>query len=155
MDCVSFSKAFHDNMRSLGLEAPTTLFSSLQTAVGTFTTMLGALKAVGPRATIAELAGATTALEKLGVIGALAASYYVGATLGSLIVATENVKACSDPYKGSAAARYRAVARWIASRGLLVPMDVQVFMQRHPEVLVDIPERRSFAMRARQAGAAQ
>lgn len=117
--------------------------------------MLGALKAVGPRATIAELAGATTALEKLGVIGALAASYYVGATLGSLIVATENVKACSDPYKGSAAARYRAVARWIASRGLLVPMDVQVFMQRHPEVLVDIPERRSFAMRARQAGAAQ
>ncbi|RDU96671.1 hypothetical protein [Trinickia dinghuensis] len=155
MDCVSFSKAFHDNMRSLGLDAPTGLFSSLQTALGTMTTMLGALKALGPDATVKELIGATTALEKLGAVGAMAVSYYVGAALGSMIVATEAVKACSDTYRNSPAARYRAVGRWIASRGLVVPMDIQIFMQRHPEVLTDVPARRSYAMRALQVGAAK
>jgi len=155
VDCVSFSKAFQQNMRALRLDAPTSLFSSLQTAIGTFTTMLGALKALGPTATVGELVGATTTLEKLGAVGAMAASYYVGATLGSLIVATEAVKACGDPYSNSPAARYRAVARWIASRGLVVPMDMQVFLQRHPEVLVDVPNRKSFAMRAMQVGAAK
>lgn len=155
MDCVSFSKAFQDNMHALRLDAPSSLFLSLQTAIGTFTTMLGALKALGPTATVAELVGATTALEKLGAVGAMAASYYVGATLGSLIVATDAVKACGDPYRNSPAARYRAVAQWIASRGLLVPMDIQVFIQRHPEVLTDVPARKSYAMRALQAGAAK
>lgn len=53
-------------MRVLRLDAPTSLFSSLQTAIGTLTTMLGALKALGPDATVAELVGATTTLEKLG-----------------------------------------------------------------------------------------
>lgn len=141
-------------MRALRLDAPTSLFSSLQTAIGTLTTMLGALKALGPDATVAELVGATTTLEKLGG-GAMAASYYVGATLGSLIVATEAVKACDDPYRNSPAGRYRAVPRWVASRGLLVPMDIQFFIQRHPEVLVDAPNRRSYAIRAMQAGAAK
>ena len=65
MDCVSFSKAFQDNMHALRLDAPSSLFSSLQTAIGTFTTMLGALKALGPTATVAELVGATTALKSL------------------------------------------------------------------------------------------
>jgi hypothetical protein len=84
MNCVSFSKAFlHDNMRVLGLDAPTSLFSSLQTALGTMTTMLGALKALGPDATVKELIGATTTLEKLGAVGAMAVSYYVGATLAA------------------------------------------------------------------------
>jgi len=140
-------------MRSLHLEAPTSLFSSLQTALGSFSTMLQALKSLGPRATVAELAGATTALEKLLAVGSVAASYYVGATLGSLIVATEAQKVCGDPFRNSAAARYRAVALWIASRGLVVPMDMQVFIQRHPEVLVHTPARLSYAMRARQVGA--
>ena len=155
MNCVSFSKAFHSNMRSLGLGAPSSLFTSLQTSIGTLTTMLGAFKALGTDATVAEIVGATTTLEKLGAVGAMAASYYIGATLGSLIVATEAVKACSDPYKNSAAARSRAVALWIASRGLIVPMDLQIFMQRHPEVLVDVPGRSSYAMRALQVGAAR
>lgn len=152
MGCVSFSKAFQDNMRALRLDAPTSLFSSLQTAIGTLTTMLGALKALGPNATVAELVGATTTLEKLGAVGAMAASYYVGAALGSLIVATEAVKGCDAPSSDSPAARYRAVARWIASRGLLVPMDIRFFIERHPEVLVDAPNRRSYAIRAMQAG---
>ena len=155
MDCVSFSKAFQDNMRALRLDAPMSLFSSLQTAVGTFTTMLTALKALGPDATVSELVGATTTLEKLGAVGAMAASYYVGATLGSLIVATEAMKGCGDSYRHTPAARYRAVARWVAGRGLVVPMDMQVFIQRHPEVLVDVPNRGSYAMRARQVGAAK
>lgn len=153
MDCVSFSKAFHNNMRSLGLDAPSSLFSSLQTAIGTLTTMLGALKALGPKATVAELIGATTTLEKLGVVGMMSASYYVGATLGSLVVASDAVRACRDPYRNTPFAIHRAVAMWILSRGVIIPTDMDIFIQRHPEVLVDTPLRRSYAMRARQAGA--
>lgn len=66
--------------------------------------MLGALKALGPKATVAELIGATTTLEKLGVVGMMSASYYVGAMIGSLFVASDAVKACRDPYSGTAAA---------------------------------------------------
>jgi hypothetical protein len=33
MNCVNFSKAFHDNMNALGLPAPNSLFSSLTTAL--------------------------------------------------------------------------------------------------------------------------
>lgn len=70
-------------------------------------------------------------------------------------MATDAVKACGDPYRNSPAARYRAVVRWIASRGLVVPMDIQVVIQRHPEILTDAPARRSYGMRALQVGVAK
>lgn len=84
MACANFAKTFQDNMSALGLLAPTTLFGSLQTAVGNLTLILGAFKALGPTATVAEIAGATTTLEKLGAVGAMSASYYIGAVIGVL-----------------------------------------------------------------------
>lgn len=155
MNCVTFSKAFQGNMNALGLPAPNSLFSSLTTALANLSAMLNAFKSVGPTATVAEMIGATVLKERLDVVGVMAASYYVGAVIGSLIVATESAGACKDPYRNTPMARYRAVLRFIASRGVMIPIDIQVFIQRNPEVIADSSLRRSYALRARQNGAKQ
>jgi hypothetical protein len=155
MNCVTFSRAFRDNMSALGLPAPNSLFSSLTTALANLGAMLNAFKSVGPSATVAEMIGATVLKEKLDVIGVMAASYYVGAVIGSVIVATESARACKDPYRNTPIAGYRAALRFIASRGMIIPIDFEIFIQRNPEVIADSPRRKSYALRARQYGAKQ
>ncbi|AJW98557.1 hypothetical protein BM43_2108 [Burkholderia gladioli] len=86
--CVSFSRAFQDNMAGLHLPVPTTLFATLQTSLASTSAALGALKALGPGATVAELIGATTGLELLTVAGSMLGVFYLGAVVGSLMVAT-------------------------------------------------------------------
>lgn len=83
-----FYKYFKENMDSLGLPAPETLFGSVQSTVGTVTTLLGVVDKFGTKLTLAEVVGAGTKLEKLGVVAACSASFYVGAVIGSLAVAT-------------------------------------------------------------------
>lgn len=103
-------------------------------------------------ATVAETFGATFLKEKLDVVGAMATSYYVGAVIGSVIVAADAVAACKDPYHNTGFAKYRALFIWVASRGVLIPVDMQVFIQNNPEVITGGPRRNSYAIRARQYG---
>lgn len=153
VDCVTFSKAFQSNMNALGLPAPYSLFSSLTTALGSVSAMLNAFKSAPPTATVAEVLGATFLKEKLDVVGVLATSYYVGAIIGSIFVAADAQRACKDPYRNTSISQYRALFTWMATRGLLIPLDMQVFIQRHPEVVAGGPMQRSYAIRARQYGA--
>ncbi|PMS32203.1 hypothetical protein C0Z20_26465 [Trinickia symbiotica] len=84
------------------------MFSSMTTALANLSAMLNAFKSVPPNATVAEMLGATTLKEKLDVVGAMAASYYVGAVLGSILVGAQASKACSDPYRSNLTVqRYR------------------------------------------------
>lgn len=83
-----FQGYFKENMEALGLPAPDSLFGSVQSAVTTVTVLLASIDKFGQRATIAELIGAGTRLEKLGMIGTLSAAFYAGACIGSLAVAT-------------------------------------------------------------------
>lgn len=85
---------FRENMEALGLSVPASLFATQEKAVATLSVMLGGLKSLGKGATVAELVGATTNLEKLLVVGTLSASAYVGAAIGSLAVATGRYAAC-------------------------------------------------------------
>jgi len=142
-------------MSALGLPAPNSLFSSLTAALAKLGAMLNAFKSVGPTATVAEMIGATVLKEKLDVIGVMAASYYVGAVIGSVIVATESARARKDPYRNTPIARYGAALRFIATRGMIIPIDFEIFIQRNPEVIADTPLRKSYALRARQYGAKQ
>ncbi|MDC6126498.1 hypothetical protein PPH41_00510, partial [Burkholderia gladioli] len=87
--CTTFSKAFEQNMVALNMPVPNGLFVTLQTAIGTASTMLGAIKTIGADATVAELVGATTELEALMVAGSILAAGYVGAVIGSLIIAAD------------------------------------------------------------------
>ncbi|MFM0367531.1 hypothetical protein [Paraburkholderia sediminicola] len=147
--CSDFGKAFTQNMSALGLPAPSSLFGTIQAAASNVATMLGALKTLGPGATVAELIGATTALEALSVVGALSASFYVGACIGSLVVAANTAMKCTS---GATAA---ATARTTAARvGLIIPDTMLAFIQRHPEVLIDSPLRRNYAFLASRQRAA-
>ena len=146
--CGDFGKAFTENMSALGLPAPSSLFGSAQAAASNIATMLGALKTLGPGATVAELIGATRALAALSVVGALSASFYVGACIGSLIVASNTAMQCTTASAASA-------ARTVASKyGLVIPATMLTFIQRHPEVMMDSPSRGNYAFLASRQQAA-
>ncbi|MCP4115164.1 MAG: hypothetical protein GY737_07085 [Desulfobacteraceae bacterium] len=83
-----FKKYFMENMKALNLSVPANLFDTSEKAIATASLILGAIQALGKEATIAEVAGATVGLEKLLVLGAISASGYIGAVIGSIIVAT-------------------------------------------------------------------
>ncbi|WP_405602063.1 MULTISPECIES: hypothetical protein [unclassified Pseudoalteromonas] len=83
-----FNKYFNENMKQLGLPVPSTLFDTYQTAVATAATMTGTLASLGSGATVAEMIGVTVALEKLAVAATLSASFYTGAIIGSIAVAS-------------------------------------------------------------------
>jgi hypothetical protein len=154
MACGDFAKAFNDNMKALGLPAPSSLFGSVQAALGNLATMLNALKAVGAKATVAEMIGATTGLEQLGIVSALSASFYVGAVIGSLMIAADAAMVCTDDSKAPSKLDSSKVRTWAARRHIDVPPQMYVFLDRHPEVVLDLPHRRAYASLAAQRMAA-
>lgn len=154
MACGDFAKAFTDNMNALGLPAPSSLFASVQAALGNLATMLNALKAVGARATVAEMIGATTGLERLGIAGALSASFYVGAVIGSLIVAADAAMVCTDASKVPSRLISPKVRAWAARRHIDISPQMYVFLDRHPEVMTNLGRRRGYASLAAQRMAA-
>ncbi|HCH2580025.1 TPA: hypothetical protein NKS71_001208 [Vibrio parahaemolyticus] len=95
-----FSKHFNANMKALGLPVPSTLFDSATAAISNAAIMIEALKKLGRGATVAELIKATTGLEKLKVAGALLASFYVGAVVGSIAVASTKTLGCGLNLEG-------------------------------------------------------
>lgn len=83
-----FYKYFKENMDALGLPAPETLFGSAQAAVANAMIFLSHIDKYGKAITVSELIGAGTRLEKLGITATLSASFYVGAIIGSIAVAS-------------------------------------------------------------------
>jgi hypothetical protein len=88
MQVSEFYRHFKENMESMGLPAPATLFGSLTSAVATATTILSQIDKFGKNVTIKEIVGAGSRLEQLAVLGACSAAFYVGAVIGSIAVAT-------------------------------------------------------------------
>ena len=84
----NFYKYFKENMDGLGLPAPESLYGTLQTTLVNAGIFVGHIDKFGKAVTVADVVGAGTKLEQLGIIGTLSASYYAGAVLGSLAVAT-------------------------------------------------------------------
>jgi hypothetical protein len=86
-----FYRYFKENMEGLGLPAPESLYGTLQAAVANAAVLLGQIDKFGQKVTVRELIVAGTRLEKLAVIGALSAAFYVGAVIGSIAIATGRV----------------------------------------------------------------
>jgi hypothetical protein len=84
----SFFQYFRENMDSLGLPAPTSLFGSLQMALANAAAFVAHIDKFGQRITVGEMIGAGVRAEKLSTVATMAASYYVGAVVGSIAVAT-------------------------------------------------------------------
>ncbi len=70
----NFKKYFDQNMKELGAPSPSSLFDTYQKAIGTAAILVGTLHKLGKGATIAELIGATTGLEKLAVAASFGAA---------------------------------------------------------------------------------
>ncbi len=132
-------------MAALHLPVPTTLFATLQTSLASVTSMMTTLKTLGPNATVAELVGATTRLEMLSVAGSVLASGYIGAVIGSLIVATDAVASCKPGANATI-----EITRWAARHGLIVHPLVLTQLLRHPEILAPASYS-NFDQRARVA----
>lgn len=95
----NFYDYFKANMNAMGLPCPDSLFADLTTALATIKSIQAAIT-VGGNVTIAELIGAGTLSEGLAVAGGVAASFYLGACIGSLAVATgyslADLLSCAD-----------------------------------------------------------
>jgi len=84
----NFYQYFRQNMESLGLPAPASLFGNLQMALANAAAFIAHVDKFGQRITVGELIGAGLRAEKLGMVATLSASFYVGAVIGSIAVAT-------------------------------------------------------------------
>lgn len=91
-----FKKYFNENMRDLGLPVPDTLFDNINAAIANAGLILETLSSLGKTATMLEVIKATTGLERLKVAAALSASFYVGAVIGSIAVASGRSLGCGN-----------------------------------------------------------
>jgi hypothetical protein len=81
---ATFYSHFKDCMGASGLPAPDSLFGTITAATATIGAIQKAVTAYGTEVTIAELIGAGALADGLAVVGALTASFYVGACIGCL-----------------------------------------------------------------------
>lgn len=136
----TFYEVFSSNMKAMGLPVPETLFGALGTTLGTIGAIAGAVAKVGTSVTVSELlltiplgAEATVVAAAVGeivaVAGAVVASFYVGACIGSVLVAA---------YETLAAPALVKVASWAADLadklGSTVSQFIANAIQRHPEL---------------------
>ena len=112
-----FYDYFRENMEALGLPAPATLYGNLTTALATAGTLVGLVEKFGTKVTVADVAGAGFRSEQLLAVGAVAASFYTGAVIGSLAVATGRTLADSTSMADviNFAAASRLNAPWLAT----------------------------------------
>ncbi len=122
-----FNKYFTENMNALGLEVPSGLFASYDKALTTVTALASALHTLGKGATMAELVGATVGVEQLMVVGAVGGTFYVGACVGSLAVASGRSISCGNSISD--------LFMLIALHPELQFDDWNGFFARNPEVL--------------------
>jgi hypothetical protein len=120
-----FYKYFKENMAALNLPAPETLFGNAQTTLGTAIAIITYIDKYGTKVTVGELIGAGTRLEALSTVGICMATYYLGAVIGSLAVATGRSLG-----RGTSLADVLIEAsRWGFSRPWLAPI-----LQRFPGI---------------------
>lgn len=128
----SFSDVFTENMTAIGLPVPSSLFGALGTTLGTVGAIAGAISKFGTSVTVAEII-LTLPLEGSAVVvaaavgdivaacGAVAAAFYVGACIGSVLVAA---------YETLAVPALAKVASWAVDLGTKLGMPLWQFMEQ-------------------------
>lgn len=138
---AAFFNVFKNNMTALGLDVPSSILTTPPNVVARISAMIGAAEKLGKEATVGEIIGATTVAEKLLVVTAIYASYWLGAAVGSLMVAYGEYLDCGTTPN----ATIKGVRDFTAAKGMRISPQVLVVMQRHPEIFdTDAPGRRRF-----------
>ncbi len=81
-------------MKALGAPVPEEVFDGLDKALASSIAIMGTLEVLGKTATVGEIIGATTGLEKLAVVASFSACYYLGMVIGSIYVASGRSITC-------------------------------------------------------------
>jgi hypothetical protein len=88
-----FVKYFKENMAAMNMPAPDSLFATGTKAKDTIAAIAGALKAFGGTATLGEIILTVPSLAAAGdyfvLYGAINASFYLGACIGSVAIAMQ------------------------------------------------------------------
>ncbi|BBA36417.1 uncharacterized protein sS8_4487 [Methylocaldum marinum] len=152
----TFSEAFAANMEALGLPVPQSLFGTLNTTLATVGAIAGGITMVGASATVSEIfltvpvglgtaATAAAVTEIVAVVGACAASFYLGACIGSVLIAAYETLDLRDLAK---------VANWMGDLAADLKKDVSDFLRevhgKHPQLS---PTRKSHVLALRMKGA--
>ncbi|MDR6449652.1 hypothetical protein J2794_005790 [Paraburkholderia terricola] len=142
---ADFYRAFKANMDALGLEVPASVSTAPANVIARVAAMVAAAEKLGKTASVAELIGATTTGEKLLVFGAMYASFWLGAAVGSLMVAASGYTECGK----SASATMLGVRKFTFNTGMRIPAGVLFVLQTNPEIFaVGSPGRSMFVKKA-------
>lgn len=87
-DFSKFFDYFAENMGALGLPASREMFGNVGAAVASINGLEAYILKYGKKLTVRELIGAGFRFDKNATLGAMYASFYLGAAIGSLAVAT-------------------------------------------------------------------
>ncbi|WP_425496071.1 hypothetical protein [Paraburkholderia agricolaris] len=142
---AGFYRAFKDNMDALGLDVPASISTAPANVLARIGAMIAAAEKLGKTATVGEILGATTASEKLLAFGAMYASFWLGAAVGSLMVATDAYLDCGTTPN----ATMKSVLKFTFDTGIRVPPHVLFVMQTNPEIFaIGAPGRSAFVRKA-------
>ena len=147
MQCgvAGFFQTYKTNMEALGLDVPSSWYGAQVTVLTKLGALVVAVDKLGKGATTAELLGATTMPEKLLVGGAMYASWYTGAAIGSAMVAAGKYTSCG----ASRANNGRALLRFRADTGIRVSPQLRHQILCHPEIFdQSAPGRRAYGYTA-------
>lgn len=122
----NFYKYFKENMEAIGLAAPASLFDSAGKALATAKTYMDFVKKFGTKVTVSEAIGAGVMEEQMTVAGAMYASYYVGAVIGSICVALQ---------RSAMGGTTIADILWVANQKGVHPTYLHSTLVRYPRIL--------------------
>ena len=126
MNSVNFKHYFKENMESLGLPVPSSLFDSFNTAIATAAVIGEAVSLQGSHITLGQAIAAQSRMASLKIAAGISASFYVGAVIGSIAVATGRSLSC-----GASIADALAIARTNGIYGMWLEYE----FVRHPKLL--------------------
>ncbi|WP_322051475.1 hypothetical protein [Paraburkholderia bannensis] len=142
---ADFYKAFKDNMGALGLDVPASLTQAPANVAARVGAWVAAYEKFGKAVTLADVIGAGTASERLLVFGAVYASFWLGAAVGSLMVATTKYLDCGT----SPTATANAARQFTFDTGFRIPPTILAIMQTNPMIFaVGQAGRAAYARRA-------
>jgi len=137
----------NENMEELGLWAPDTLYKQAALSVGTLKSLEAAyaiFKGVGVTELASEGVYTASKAEGLTLAGAALASFYTGALIGSMAIASQRSMSCGK--------RLNEYFEMMPSAGFSKNevIEIKSIINNHPAIMnPGLPNRKVFAIRAR------
>lgn len=127
MACAAFGKYYDDNMRALGLPTFNNAYATAFTILGEAKVIVDAVALRGGHLTVSQAIVGGADIARLNVVGAVLASFYAGASVGSVIVALSKSTGCSRTVE--------AAANLMRQHGIYGTYDIEITLRQNPQIL--------------------